>query len=142
MSRYFNIGVIAITLLLFPLVSFGIDGKATHGQKWREDASFPCEDTNIVNNNVMLYSNYPLNIFSRIYGAISRVDGNRCSMYPTCSHYSIEAIEKHGLLIGIVMTCDRLIHEANEMDYAPPVEGGDFLRYADPVENNDFWWSD
>lgn len=142
MSRYFNIGVIAITLLLFPLVSFGTDGKATHGQKWREDASLSREDTDIVNNNVMLYSNYPLNIFSRIYGAISRVDGNRCSMYPTCSNYSIEAIEKHGLLIGIVMTCDRLIHEANEMDYAPPVEGVDSLRYADPVENNDFWWSD
>jgi hypothetical protein len=141
MSKYFTIGVITITLLLFPLASFGTDGKATRVPKGCSDASLSCEESDIVNNNMSLYSRYPLNIFMRIYRAISRVDGNRCSMYPTCSHYAIEAREKHGLLMGIVMTFDRLIHEGNEMDYAPLVEVDDSLRYADPVENNDFWWS-
>ena len=71
---------------------------------------------------------------------ISRVDGDRCRMYPTCSHYSLQAIETHGFFIGIVMTADRLIHESNEMDYAPLVHIGNHIRYLDPVCNNDFWW--
>jgi len=72
---------------------------------------------------------------------ISRVDGDRCPMYPTCSAYSIDAIKKHGFLIGIVMTADRLIHENNEMDYALIVKKGDRYRYFDPLSNNDYWWS-
>jgi len=38
------------------------------------------------------------------------------------------------------MTADRLIHESNEMDYAPIINKGNKLRYLDPVSNNDFWW--
>jgi hypothetical protein len=144
MSRYFNIGVIVMILLfILPSSSFGLDGEGfSLVQKRCEDVPLYRDDADISHNNGMLYTRYPLNIAKRIYGAISRVDGNRCPMYPTCSHYSIEAIEKHGFLIGIIMTCDRLIHESNEMDYAPLVEVGDTVKYADPVENNDFWWSD
>jgi len=40
-------------------------------------------------------------------------------MYPTCASYSRQVIRKHGVFIGIAMTADRLIHEGNEMDYAP-----------------------
>jgi len=72
---------------------------------------------------------------------ISKVDGDRCPMYPTCSAYSVDAIRKHGFLIGIVMTADRLIHENNEMDYAVIVKKGDRYRYFDPLSNNDYWWS-
>lgn len=144
MSRYFNIGVIVMILLfILPSSSFGLDGEGYRLVEKRCDNVALCrDDADILHNNSMLYARYPLNIVKRIYGAISRVDGNRCPMYPTCSHYSIEAIEKHGFLIGIIMTCDRLIHESNEMDYAPLVEVGDTVRYADPLENNDFWWSD
>ncbi len=72
---------------------------------------------------------------------ISRVDGDRCPMMPTCSAYSKLAIKKHGFFVGIMMTADRLIHEANEMEYAPLVRVGDKIRFYDPVENNDFWWT-
>jgi uncharacterized protein YneR len=61
-------------------------------------------------------------------------------MYPSYSAYSIQAIQKHGFFIGIMMTADRLIHEVNEMDHVPFVDGRDELRFYDPVENNDFWW--
>jgi len=61
-------------------------------------------------------------------------------MYPTCSAYSRLAVRKHGFFLGIMMTADRLIHEATEMEYAPLVLA-DRLRYYDPVENNDFWWA-
>ena len=53
---------------------------------------------------------------------VSPVIGDRCQMYPSCSSYAIQAIKKHGCLIGSVMTSDRLIHEANETDHAPFIE--------------------
>ncbi|MBT8489958.1 MAG: membrane protein insertion efficiency factor YidD, partial [Deltaproteobacteria bacterium] len=71
---------------------------------------------------------------------ISKVDGDRCQMYPTCSSYSLQVIDKHGFITGIVMTADRLIHESNEMDYAPLIRVGNRFRYYDPICNNDFWW--
>ncbi len=71
---------------------------------------------------------------------ISPVDGDRCPSYPTCSQYSLEAIRKHGALVGLVMTFDRLIHESDEIRIAPPVKVYDIYRSYDPVENNDFWW--
>jgi hypothetical protein len=72
---------------------------------------------------------------------ISPVDGDRCPMYPTCSQYSLEAIRKHGVAIGFVMTFDRLMHESDEIRRAPQVKIYDSYRYYDPVENNDFWWN-
>ena len=71
---------------------------------------------------------------------ISRVDGDRCPMYPTCSAYGLQAVEKHGFIVGVVMIADRLIHESSEMTYAPLIEVGGTVRFLDPVDNNDFWW--
>ncbi|OEU51727.1 MAG: hypothetical protein BA868_06140 [Desulfobacterales bacterium C00003106] len=73
---------------------------------------------------------------------ISPVDGDRCPMYPSCSQYSIQSFEKHGLIIGWMMTCDRLLHEADEMRRVPAILVGDHYRFYDPLENNDFWWYD
>jgi len=78
-------------------------------------------------------------IFSKY---ISRVDGDRCPMYPTCSSYSLQVIKKHGFFVGFMMTADRLIHESNEMDYVPLIKVGDKFRFYDPISNNDFWWYD
>ncbi len=75
-----------------------------------------------------------------VWRSISAVDGDRCSMYPTCSAYSAEAFHKHGFLIGAVMTADRLIHEADESGIAPRVEVDGRVRNYDPVSHNDFWW--
>lgn len=72
---------------------------------------------------------------------ISPVDGDRCPSYPTCSQYSVEAIRKHGVWIGLVMTFDRLIHESDEIGQAPRVKIYGSYRTYDPVENNDFWWN-
>lgn len=71
---------------------------------------------------------------------MSPVKAHSCPMYPSCSAYSIEAIKKHGALVGFVMTADRLIHESNEMDHAPLFLDGNTAKYYDPVSNNDFWW--
>jgi hypothetical protein len=41
-----------------------------------------------------------------------------------------------------MMTCDRLLHEADEMRRVPAILVGDHYRFYDPLENNDFWWYD
>lgn len=75
-------------------------------------------------------------------GYITQIDGDRCVMHPTCSQYSVQAIRKHGPLLGIIMTSDRLMHEYDEQKEAPLIKIGNRYRHDDPVSNNDFWWSD
>ena len=76
--------------------------------------------------------------FFQIY--ISPVDGDRCPSYPTCSQYAMEAVRKHGAIVGLAMGFGRLIHESDEIHRAPQIRVNDSYRYYDPVENNDFWW--
>ena len=35
--------------------------------------------------------------------------GQQCRFYPTCSQYSVEAIQKHGALLGSYYTIRRLL---------------------------------
>ena len=63
-----------------------------------------------------------------------------CPMEPSCSNYSLQAIKKHGPLKGVILTADRLIHEADEQETAFRIIRDNRLRFLDPVENNDFWW--
>ncbi|MBM4152873.1 MAG: membrane protein insertion efficiency factor YidD [Kiritimatiellaceae bacterium] len=45
----------------------------------------------------------------RIYQkTISYVTPARCRFYPTCSHYTIEAIEKHGIVSGLWLSFRRI----------------------------------
>lgn len=71
---------------------------------------------------------------------ISPVDGGRCPSYPSCSHYALQAVKKHGSVLGLLLTFDRLIHEADEVHRAPLIKINGEYRYFDPIENNDFWW--
>jgi len=70
---------------------------------------------------------------------ISRVDGPRCPMYPTCSAYSRQALAKHGPWVGTMLTVDRLIHENDPREKRHPVKIGGRVRYADPLSANDYW---
>lgn len=71
---------------------------------------------------------------------LSPIDGDRCPMYPTCSRYSLDAVHKHGPIMGWIMTCDRLLRcGRDELSMAPRIVTDDGLRCYDPVENNDFW---
>jgi len=72
---------------------------------------------------------------------ISPVDGQRCTMYPSCSHYIRQSIQKHGLLKGWIMATDRLVRDGrDEVKLSPPIWIGGKKYTYDPVENNDFWW--
>jgi len=72
---------------------------------------------------------------------ISKVDGDRCPSFPTCSSYSVQVFRKHGFIMGWMMTVDRLFHEGSEEKAVSPlIYDRGKLRIYDPVENNDFWW--
>lgn len=40
--------------------------------------------------------------------AISPLIGPHCRFYPTCSHYTIQAIERHGIFKGLYLGVRRL----------------------------------
>lgn len=72
---------------------------------------------------------------------ISPVDGHRCPMYPSCSAYATEVFEKHGPLMGWIMTCDRLVRcgrDETKLSFTVIVDNREHTY--DPVDANDFWW--
>ena len=80
---------------------------------------------------------YPVYFFRKY---ISSADQDRCPMHPTCSTYSIEAIKKHGPVLGWIMTCDRLMRcGRDELKLSPPIRIEGKKRCNDPLSDNDSW---
>ncbi len=74
---------------------------------------------------------------------LSAVRYGECPMYPSDSEYSLQSIQKHGMLIGWVMTMDRLMRDGrDETRLSPKILTDSKWKTYDPVEKNDFWWSD
>jgi len=66
--------------------------------------------------------------------------GQRCAMYPSCSHYSLEACRRYGLA-GIPMTADRLVRESHHIRHRiRPIQRGGIEHYADPVTDHSYWF--
>ena len=96
-----------------------------------------CETESTIDNQEQSPSSFFVRFYQRF---ISVFDGDKCPMYPSCSQYCLQCLKKHGFLIGWIMTCDRLLHEPDEMNLAPIVFiNGKTLAY-DPVQANDQWW--
>lgn len=66
---------------------------------------------------------------------VSPVLGPRCRFLPTCSHYSLEAFETHGLRCGLKLTARRLsrCHPWGSSGYDPVPEPADCARCARPA---------
>lgn len=71
--------------------------------------------------------------FFQIY--ISPIDGPRSSFYPTSSQYALEAIQKHGILKGIGMGCDRLLRENDEAWVYKVTNRHGVIRKLDPIHD-------
>lgn len=72
---------------------------------------------------------------------VSRADGDRCPMFPSCSQYSRQAFARHGFFIGWMMTADRLLRcGRDERRHAPAVMANGARLIYDPLDGNDFWW--
>ena len=67
---------------------------------------------------------------------ISRVDGDRCPSYPSCSAYAKEAFRKHGPITGYMLTAARLLGEADEAAFSPRVFVEGKWKVYSPVEDD------
>ena len=80
----------------------------------------------------------PLKFFQKY---ISKADGDRCPMYPSCSHYAEQAFKRHGAFKGWILTCDRLLRcGRDEVRLSPKVRANGRPRTFDPVDANTRWW--
>ncbi len=79
----------------------------------------------------------PLKIFfSLLLGiyqnGVSPADGPTCAFYPTCAGYSKDALRRHGLAVGVLMTGDRLIR-CNGFDKSIYPLIGPERHFYDPI---------
>ncbi len=73
-------------------------------------------------NKVLIF---PLLILIKFYQyAISPLLGKNCRYEPTCSHYSLEALQVHGLIKGTFLSIKRILSchpwGGNGYDPVPP----------------------
>lgn len=74
---------------------------------------------------------------------LSAVKQSECPMYPSCSEYSKESVEKHGFFVGWMMTCDRLMRcGRDETELSPRIMIDGELKYYDPVQANEILWDE
>ncbi len=61
---------------------------------------------------------FPIRVYQRV---LSPLLPNRCRFYPTCSHYAVEAIEKHGAMKGLWLAIKRILkcHPLHPGGYDP-----------------------
>ncbi|MCI5935847.1 MAG: membrane protein insertion efficiency factor YidD [Lachnospiraceae bacterium] len=67
--------------------------------------------------------------FYQIY--ISPYKGTKCPYFPSCSGYGVEAIKKHGALIGSVLTAWRILrcNPFSKGGYDPVPDKIDFSKF-------------
>lgn len=71
---------------------------------------------------------------------LSTVMVSHCEMIPSCSTYSVDAVHKHGVFLGVLLTVDRLYHEGSVKQTSPRKFLDGKMMFLDPVGRNDFWW--
>jgi putative component of membrane protein insertase Oxa1/YidC/SpoIIIJ protein YidD len=72
---------------------------------------------------------------------LSRADGSRCPMYPSCSHYSRQAFEHYNPLTAWMLTADRLLRcGRDETRLSKPVVVNNRIKSKDTLADNTFWW--
>ena len=80
-----------------------------------------------------------LTAYQHVFGRFIR---SHCPMQPSCSTYSYEAVSRHGLALGVMLTADRLLREGDDIRSQPQIwfENRGW-RCPDPVERHTFWWA-
>lgn len=64
---------------------------------------------------------------------ISPLLGNNCRFYPSCSSYAVDALEQHGVIIGLFLIIKRIVkcqpfHEGG-IDHVPKKIGKKNAKY-------------
>jgi uncharacterized protein len=83
---------------------------------------------------------FPIKFFQK---SMSKADGDRCPMYPSCSQYATKAFKRHGVIKGWILSCDRLLRCGHdEIRRSPKIRVKGKTRVFDPIEANTRWWSE
>lgn len=72
-------------------------------------------------------------LFAMYQGGASLSKGQSCPMSPSCSEYGRLAVRHRGLLIGVLLTADRLHRCGHDLQWYPPAWNSAGLRAADQV---------
>lgn len=62
-----------------------------------------------------------------------------CPSYPSCSDYCVQAIQKHGLVLGTFIQADRFFREFTTAGRPPFIQHRGQRLHYDPLELNDYW---
>ena len=68
-----------------------------------------------------------------------RSPDSSCPSYPSCSEYAMQAMDKHGTMLGSFMFVDRFWREATTVGKPPYVYNNGRKLHYDPLEANDYW---
>lgn len=101
------------TIILFLLVcSFGLKAQQADLLAIKQSTNNSLK-LDFSNEAVSQTSNEYLLLVSGLFLAyksfISSQDANRCSFHPSCSVYAIRAMKKRGIVVGGLLTFDRLL---------------------------------
>ena len=84
-----------------------------------------------------------IHIYQGPLNHLSAVKDGGCPMHPNCSSYGLEALAKHGPLMGWIMTCDRLMRcGRDECDLSPEIIVDGRWKTLDTIDQNDRWWNE
>lgn len=91
-------------------------------------------DASAVEQELKIFISSPATLALDIYQRfLSPAKGTSCPMEPSDSAYAREAIGRHGLLEGALMTADRLHRCGHDVSRYPLVRTSRGLKYSDPV---------
>ena len=93
-----------------------------------------------IQSNPSLYEDF-LSVYREPLNHLAAVRRGACPMYPSCSEYSRQAVERHGFVIGWSMAMDRLLRcGRDELRRAPTIRVNGEWKFYDPLSANDGWW--
>jgi len=99
-----------------------------------------CTHHSVTQPNPSPYEDF-LNIYRKPLNHLAAVRRGVCPMYPSCSEYSRQVVEKHGFVVGWVMAMDRLLRcGRDELRRAPTTLVHGEWKFYDPPSANDNWW--
>lgn len=70
--------------------------------------------------------------FSFYEDIISPIDGDRCRMHPSCSAYAKDALSTRGMIIGAVISADRLMRCGFDLSQYRQITSQGMELYLDP----------
>lgn len=126
--------------ILVLLLCWGVTWPAQAGMRGPEDFAphYPRSPESASLAPASLPAQWGLGLIRGFQVLLSPLDGPRSPSYPTGSAYGKDALQQHGLFWGVILTADRLLHEA-DVPLGPLVEQHGVLRFYDPLSRNDHW---